>query len=162
MPDCEAAPPRLSLRKLFAVVAIWSFAFAALHWSGARLIGGPWWAVTLFTGIVTLPVGFPLTLVVLSRRRVWPWLISGAFAVLASAFMYARVYMGHRTWPTHELLFLALYTAGYDTSAGGCFGLALRAAERHAWPMVIFWQCLALGFIALLAFLWHVIRFGAW
>ena len=146
------ARTQFSMGKLLALVAVWAFAFAALRWSGAAIIGAPWWAVAIFMGLFVLPVSVPLMQLVLVTRLVWRWTVCGAFAALLIAFVYLWAEHSRRTVTFHEQCFAAFVAAGYGASIGGCSRLCFREASRRTWPMALVWAGLALSFGVV--FLW--------
>jgi len=153
---------RLTLAKVLALVAVWGVACAWPKWLGLKLpMLEPWWAAgALAAAFIAVPVGLPLSLLVLRGRAIVPWLATG-FAAAAGIAIYHYVRLTQQHWSSDAegLICLAIAFGGLGAACGGCVGMCATAVNcRRKW-MFSLWATLAVACAADFLLLRHAVLF---
>ena len=148
MTESAEHPPtgQFTLRKMLALVAAWAVASAWPQWlSKSPTMPSGWGAVVFVALFYLLPVGVPLTLLIIRGRRAVPWLGAGmAIAVAIMIHGYVQVTRAHRSITMPESIWLAITLAGLGAGCGGNVGTAMAALRNRRWWTAAGWAFLAI------------------
>ena len=153
----QAAPVcRLSMAQLLGLVAIWAMAFAWPYWIGARPANSqPPWGRAFESAVGAVPVGVPLTLVVIVGRNVLSRLVVGRFVAVAVAFANLHSVFEGRTGVNFGPMAIVFFGLGAGMMGCGrvCY---LHTFARHWWRGAL-WGAAALVCVAeYVFFIWLV------